>query len=117
MRLLLTTTNGGGFAPATLVLLSLSTPTTNDFLAPPEQSEWGFFREPSQQCTRLLRFMRYFYTVTLVFAAIYLALAPTAVKQLEAATKQQCATQDWPVHQHQAHINFCQSEGYAVGTR
>jgi hypothetical protein len=61
--------------------------------------------------------MRHFYTFTLVFAAIYLALAPAAIRRLEAATRQQCATQDWPVHQHQAHVDFCIMEGYPVGPR
>ena len=65
----------------------------------------------------LLRYMRHFYTFTLVFAAIYLALAPAAIRRLEAATRQQCATQDWPVHQHQAHVDFCIMEGYPVGPR
>lgn len=39
------------------------------------------------------------------------------VKLLQAATAQQCATQDWPTHQHEAHVAFCVSEGYSVGSQ
>jgi hypothetical protein len=35
---------------------------------------------------------------------------------LEEATRAQCAAQDWPSSQHQAHVDFCEMEGYPVGT-
>ena len=32
-----------------------------------------------------------------------------AVENLEQATLQQCADQDWPAHQHDAHVEFCEA--------
>ena len=29
------------------------------------------------------------------------------VHKLDAATKQQCLTEDWPAHQHEEHVAFC----------
>ena len=33
----------------------------------------------------------------------------SAVAQLDAATRTQCAQQQWPVHQHAAHLEFCRT--------
>ena len=35
-------------------------------------------------------------------------------KSLHEATVKQCATQDWPAHQHAAHVEFC--DMYLNGT-
>jgi hypothetical protein len=32
-----------------------------------------------------------------------------AVARLDQATRQQCIRQDWPVHQHTAHTEFCRT--------
>lgn len=32
-----------------------------------------------------------------------------AVNQLEKATAHQCATQNWPAHQHDEHVEFCKT--------
>ena len=29
------------------------------------------------------------------------------VYDLQSATEQQCLTEDWPAHQHEAHVAFC----------
>ena len=34
---------------------------------------------------------------------------------LEAQARKQCLNWDWPSDQHQAHIEFCQRNGYEVG--
>ena len=34
---------------------------------------------------------------------------------LEAQARKQCLNWDWPSDQHQAHIEFCQYNGYEVG--
>ena len=34
---------------------------------------------------------------------------------LQAALEQQCLTQDWPEHQHQAHVDYCASLSLPVG--
>jgi hypothetical protein len=40
-------------------------------------------------------------------------LAPVVIhekaRQLDRATRIQCATQDWPAEKHQAHIDFCRT--------
>lgn len=36
------------------------------------------------------------------------------VAHLNRATRDQCRTQDWPVHQHAAHMEFCRAY---LGTR
>jgi hypothetical protein len=33
----------------------------------------------------------------------------SVVAHLDAATREQCARQDWPVHQHAAHVEFCRT--------
>ena len=33
----------------------------------------------------------------------------SAVAKLDQATRAQCAAQDWPVHQHAAHLAFCRT--------
>ena len=35
-----------------------------------------------------------------------------ATTNLDAATAEQCRTQDWPVSQHSVHHDFCVSYGY-----
>ena len=41
--------------------------------------------------------------------AITLAGATYTADKLDEATRLQCATQDWPQHQHQAHMQFCRT--------
>ena len=36
------------------------------------------------------------------------------VASIDAAFAEQCATQDWPAHQHDAHVEYCLAEGHAV---
>lgn len=36
---------------------------------------------------------------------------------IPAAFAEQCATQDWPAHQHVAHAEYCMAEGHPVGVR
>ena len=38
-----------------------------------------------------------------------------AVNQLDQVTARQCFMHDWPVHQHQNHLDFCRKYGYEVG--
>ena len=42
-------------------------------------------------------------------------IATGAIHVITEATRAQCAAQDWPAHQHQAHLAFCEMEGYPVG--
>jgi len=35
---------------------------------------------------------------------------------LEAATKAQCSTQDWPAEMHAAHMEFCKEYGYSTNS-
>lgn len=44
-----------------------------------------------------------------VAATLGVVAVQSGVEQLDAATRQQCATQAWPVHQHQAHVDFCRT--------
>jgi len=50
-----------------------------------------------------------------VAASVFHYVATGAVSYLEQAAAAQCAAQDWPAHQHQAHVAFCEKEGYPVG--
>ena len=34
---------------------------------------------------------------------------------LEAQARKQCLNHDWPPHQHQNHVKFCQYNGYELG--
>jgi hypothetical protein len=34
---------------------------------------------------------------------------------LEAQARKQCLNHDWPLDQHQAHVKFCQYNGYELG--
>ena len=34
---------------------------------------------------------------------------------LEAMARKQCLNHDWPPHQHQEHVKFCQYNGYELG--
>ena len=34
---------------------------------------------------------------------------------LEAQARKQCLNHDWPAHQHQNHVKFCQYNGYELG--
>jgi len=34
---------------------------------------------------------------------------------IEGQDRKQCLTQDWPAHQHQASVEFCQYNGYEIG--
>ena len=34
---------------------------------------------------------------------------------LEAQARKQCANRDWQPHQHEAHVKFCQYNGYELG--
>lgn len=31
------------------------------------------------------------------------------IARLDSATREQCARQDWPPHQHAAHVEFCRT--------
>jgi len=42
-------------------------------------------------------------------------VATGVVTYLGQATAAQCATQDWPSDRHEAHLAFCEMEGYPVG--
>jgi hypothetical protein len=42
-------------------------------------------------------------------------LATGVVAHLSTATAAQCASQDWPTHQHEAHVAFCIQEGHSLG--
>ena len=46
-----------------------------------------------------------------IFAVGAFALAGVtySVDKLDRATRLQCATQDWPQHQHSAHVRFCRA--------
>ena len=52
---------------------------------------------------------------TCTLAAACIATALIAPRNVEAELKQQCLTQDWPVHQHKAHAEYCMSLGLQVG--
>ena len=52
--------------------------------------------------------------ITVVFGGIYAANAPRMIAKLDQATAQQCRTHDWPVHQHQRHMEWCEANGYAT---
>ena len=41
--------------------------------------------------------------------AFALAGANYSATKLDEATRLQCATQDWPAHQHNAHVRFCRT--------
>ena len=58
-----------------------------------------------------------FATVVALWAGHYVYTGFNAgIALLEEATRAQCAAQDWPSSQHQAHVDFCEMEGYPVGT-
>lgn len=40
---------------------------------------------------------------------LFMAAIHTAAAHLDTATRAQCAAQDWPVHQHAAHTEFCRT--------
>jgi hypothetical protein len=46
------------------------------------------------------------FSVSVVGAMMF--IAPTMTQQLHEATVRQCMTHDWPSHQAEAHIKFCQ---------
>ena len=50
--------------------------------------------------------------VVVAFGGMYAANAPRMLAELDAATAQQCAKHDWPVHQHQRHMEWCAANGY-----
>jgi hypothetical protein len=37
------------------------------------------------------------------------------VAYINEATAVQCASQDWPAHQREAHVAFCEMEGHSLG--
>lgn len=43
------------------------------------------------------------------YGLLAVAGASYATARLDQATKQQCAAQGWPAHQHQAHVDFCRT--------
>ena len=48
-----------------------------------------------------------------VLWGINIGLAATVVPlHLENASRQQCQAHDWPPSQHQAHVDWCEREGY-----
>ena len=44
--------------------------------------------------------------------AVGLAVIPTQIYWLDAATAAQCATHDWPAEKHAIHMDFCHTYGY-----
>ena len=40
--------------------------------------------------------------------------AQVGTARLEQAVRQQCVTHDWPNEAHEAHIDWCSANGYAV---
>jgi hypothetical protein len=62
--------------------------------------------------------MRLFFSAA--FAAVVAAsglgyVATGVVAYINEATAAQCASQDWPDHQHEAHVAFCAQEGHPLG--
>ena len=54
--------------------------------------------------------------ITLLLLALgTISTAVVAPTIIEAMQRKQCLNHDWPLDQHQAHIKFCQSNGYEVG--
>ena len=49
---------------------------------------------------------------TLVLALSTISAAVVVPKVLEGQARKQCINQDWPAHQHAAHIDFCITYGY-----
>ena len=49
-------------------------------------------------------------------ASIIGGLLVPDIAALDAATASQCANQDWPSDKHQAHVDFCTTYGYQVGS-
>ncbi len=52
---------------------------------------------------------------TAVAASGFHYVATGVVARLSTATAAQCASQDWPTHQHEAHVAFCIQEGHPLG--
>ena len=62
--------------------------------------------------------MRLFFSAA--FAAVVAAsglgyVATGVVAYINEATAVQCASQDWPAHQREAHVAFCEMEGHSLG--
>jgi hypothetical protein len=59
---------------------------------------------------------RFFYLYLIaLFAAPIASYGPAAysmLAKLEAATKKQCLTHDWPKDKHQVHIDWCHANMY-----
>jgi hypothetical protein len=49
------------------------------------------------------------YTAGTAIAFTLIGAMHAAVARLDQATRQQCIRQDWPVHQHTAHTEFCRT--------
>lgn len=52
---------------------------------------------------------RVFLAAAIALPVLTMAGIHTVAARLDAATRQQCATQAWPAHQHAAHLEFCRT--------
>jgi hypothetical protein len=52
---------------------------------------------------------RAFIASLIAFPVLTMAGVHTVAAHLDRATRAQCAAQDWPVHQHAAHVEFCRT--------
>ena len=50
------------------------------------------------------------YTVFMV--TVIISAAVVVPYRLHVAAQEQCASRDWPTHQHRAHMDWCKAEGY-----
>ena len=52
---------------------------------------------------------------SIVLLCIMGAGAHITVAHLERELKIQCQSQDWPIEQHNAHVDYCIANGHSVG--
>ena len=52
---------------------------------------------------------RAFLAAAIALPVLTMAGIHTVAARLDAATRQQCAQQNWPAHQHAAHLEFCRA--------
>jgi len=50
----------------------------------------------------------------LAIGTIGIGVVHTSIKSLEAATAKQCMMNDWPVADHDLHVEWCLDNGYQV---
>ena len=56
--------------------------------------------------------IRFTAAALLSFPIIVMAILHSVAAHLDHATRRQCATHDWPVERHAAHMEFCRTYGY-----